>query len=157
MALLAILIVSWTYYYKDHKSWKAEQSALIENCDTLANNLRSQIANLESLLSRDSRIIPVSPTDNYPETELYFHLNDNEQRNFIQIKNLPPLASNESFQLWSLKSDQAPIPLDVFEGEEDIYIPVSYVDATNAYAITIEARGGAESPNLEKLIGVFNI
>jgi len=155
--LLAGLAWQWLSYNKSINRLSEGFASSIDSCDNIRTGLEERITRLEQVLSAQSRIIPVVPTDNYPETDLYFHLGEQDSTNFLQIKNLPDLADNESFQLWSLKSDSDPIPLDVFQGSEGILIPVEFVEASNAYAITIEARGGAQQPNLEKLIGVFNI
>lgn len=147
-------------YWSNNKSearWEAERQILAERCDSAQVTMQGRLDRFELLLSEDNRIIPVNATDNYLETRLYFHTNPQEKRNFIQIQNLPPLADNQSFQLWSLKGDQAPIPLDVFDGSGDAIIPVEFIDETNAYAITIEPAGGSQTPTLERLIGVFNI
>lgn len=147
-------------YWNSDRKWNElseDRQAIAERCDSTQSALRERLNQLELLLSENNRIIPVDPTEKYPGTKLYFHLNDSDQRNFIQVQNLPALADNQSFQLWSLKSDQDPIPLDVFRAGDSVIIPVQFVEASNAYAITIEPEGGSQVPNLEELIGVFSI
>lgn len=47
--------------------------------------------------------------------------------------------------------------MDVFEFDGSQFIEVDFEENTNAYAITIEEKGGAQSPNLDMLIGVFSV
>ena len=129
----------------------------IQECDDEKDRLSAELALLNELLQYQTDRIKVSPTEKYPQTELIIHSNPESQKNYLQVKNLPPLADNESFQLWSLKGDSAPIPLDVFEKDIDKIIEIAFEENTNAYAITIEPRGGQDSPTLENLIGVFNM
>lgn len=129
----------------------------IQDCNDEKDRLSAELALLNELLQYQTDRIRVSPTEKYPETELIIHSNPETQKNYLQIKNLPPLADNQSFQLWSLKGDSAPIPLDVFEKDINQIIEIAFEENTNAYAITIEPKGGQDSPTLENLIGVFTV
>lgn len=126
-------------------------------CDSIQTQNNIEIAIFESLQSADNLIVAVDATENYPGTDLYIHNNEVSGKNYLQVRNLPDLAPDQSFQLWSLKGDNPPIPLDVFETDKGSLFEISQVEGTNAYAITIEPRGGQDSPTLERLIGVFAI
>ena len=154
--LLAAAIVS-IYFGTRYNSLQESSNKAIAECDSTKVELQNRITRLEEILSANSRIIPINATEKYPQTQLYFHLDDVAQTNYIQIKQLPEISDDQRFQLWSLKSDQDPIPMELFAGTEDIIIPVSYISETNAYAITIESAEGAEVPDLDNLIGVFSI
>ncbi len=157
-AFLAILIAyqQWSFNQKEI-NWFTERQQIVTQCDSSVQTIKSELDQMQLLLLGNNNIIPVSPTEKYPQTKLYLHNNSIDKFNFIQIQNLPPLAANQSFQLWSLKTDQDPIPLDVFESENEIIIPVQFIDDSNAYAITIEQKGGSNTPNLDELIGIFSI
>jgi len=134
---------------------KYDKSVLV--CDSIQQDLKTQVAILESLNDENNQIIKIKPTEKYPVTKLYFHNNPTSKKNFLQVQNLPPIAENQSFQLWSLKGDDPPIPLNVFERTSVGVFEVDFVDQTNAYAITVEPKGGQDSPTLDNLIGVFSI
>lgn len=128
----------------------------LEKCDEEKQEISDQLSLYKQLESIDNRSINVAATEKYPETQIIFNTNEVTKRNFLQFKFLPKLQSNQSYQLWSLKGDSDPIPLNVFEDVSEL-LEVDYIDGTNAYAITIEPKGGQESPTLENLIGVFSI
>jgi len=128
---------------------------VIQECEDDKTRLSQELALQTELLNYATDKYRIEATEKYPETELIIHSNPETKRNYLQIKNLPPLASNQSFQLWSLKGDTAPIPLDVFELNTGQIFEIQFEEGTNAYAITIEPRGGQDSPTLENLIGVF--
>ena len=94
---------------------------------------------------------------NYPTASLLIHNNNSSKKNYLQLSALPALSDNQSFQLWSLKADQDPIPLDVFDGTGDRIIEVQHINGTETYAITIEPKGGSKIPTLENLIGTFSL
>jgi len=126
-------------------------------CDSLQIQSNKIIDQYRSIVSDNNNRIEVQPTDNYPETKLIFNTNSAEERNFIQVDQLPPIAENQSFQLWSLRADLDPMPLNVFDESYGDIFEVQFVEGTTAYAITIEKKGGSQAPTLDNLIGVFAI
>lgn len=149
------------YQLNERQNDRTAYVAQLSDCDELAKQrqvLLAKVDEYEQLGRPGTRVVSVAATEKYPETEIVLHTNNATQTNFLQLQNLPALTDAQSFQLWSLKSDSDPIPLDVFETEDGrVFLKVDHVDNTNAYAITIEQRGGAESPNLADLIGVFDL
>lgn len=161
-ALLAIVCGVLGYLLNQAKN-ESNQIQTIHNnleqtCDSLRQRNEIQFATLENLTNPNNLVIPVTPTEKYSSTDLYFHHNEVNRKNYVQIRNLPEIDnSTQSFQLWSLKGSDPPIPLDVFQSDGSNLIEVAFVDATNVYAITIEPRGGSQSPTLDDLIGTFGI
>jgi anti-sigma-K factor RskA len=159
--LLGILtvtsLIASTYFYNKYSS--SQQTLLQERieCDQLKQAQEAKNNLLATLSDPENLIIEINPTEKFPETQLYLFTNKGQKKNLIQVQNLPDLADNQSFQLWSLKDGIDPIPMDVFEIDGSQFIEVDFEENTNAYAITIEDKGGAQSPNLDMLIGVFSL
>lgn len=144
--------------YKNHSLREnyTQVNVLKENCDEEKEALIKQLSLYKELENIDNKSILIAATEKYPETQIVFNTNEVSKRNFLQFKDLPNLASDQSYQLWSLKGDLDPIPLTVFEDISQL-LEVDFIEGTNAYAITIEPKGGQESPTLENLLGVFKI
>ena len=128
-----------------------------DSCDQNTQRLTSQLEILQQLTFPDNKILPFTATPGYASTDLYLHINTVTKRSFIQVRNLPDLAANQSFQLWSLKPNVAPAPLTVFDIPEDGLIEVAFEEGTDTYAITIEPKGGRDTPTLEQLIGTVSV
>ncbi len=160
-ALLSIIALGLLYLFtqkdRELKDTRQRLDVVIDSCSRESEVYLAHIDNLRQLTLEDNEILHMIGTGKYPQTDLYFHHNPVTKRNFIQIRNLPALAANQSFQLWSLKPDIAPIPLDVFQRTGDQVIEVHHIVATQSYAITIEPLGGQNSPTLENLIGIVNV
>lgn len=156
---LSLLAGIFFYNQKTNELEKTinDQNVVIQDCDEEKAQYAEQLRIHDAILEYESKKIFISPNEKYQNTELIIHNNPATQKNYLQINNLPPLASNQSFQLWSLKGNDPPIPLDVFEGDVNQILEIQFVENTNAYAITIEPRGGQDTPTLENLIGVFTI
>ena len=73
------------------------------------------------------------------------------------MRNLPDIVSDQTYELWSIKPNQPPIPLNVFDKPVNGLIEVAYVDDTSVYAITIEPKGGKNTPTMENLIGTVSV
>ncbi|NNE25347.1 MAG: anti-sigma factor [Saprospiraceae bacterium] len=157
LAMTLASVAGLIFMFSRYQNLEDQFASLEQQCDSLEVEKSNQIAFYESVFNPGNRSIRINATEKYPESELVIYLNDNNQRGFIQPLNLPELADNESFQLWSLKGSDAPTPLDVFDTTtfDSTIFEIQYIDNPDAYAITIEPKGGSTSPTLENLIGVF--
>jgi anti-sigma-K factor RskA len=146
----------YSYNYQQAQRALAESEAALANCESEKEALRQPVAELEDLRRSENLVVAIEPTERYPDTRILFYNNSAAGRNFLALADLPQLESGQAFQLWALKSGSDPIPLDVFDDSERL-IPVSFEPGTASYAITIEQLPGAQSPNLDQLVGVFGI
>jgi hypothetical protein len=156
---LGLLLLGYLFYQKDQESKQFEQeiTLLRDTCNATTNQLNQQLNVLRQLTIPGNKIIPFQATAGFAQTDIYLHHNKETGKNFIQVRNLPAIADNQSFQLWSIKGNQAPAPLDVFDLPEDGLIEVQFVPGTEVYAITIEPEGGSETPTLDNLIGTVGV
>lgn len=143
-----------------HNNHKTEREIWEQDkirCDSIEQARSIEFALLEDLKEGNNQFINIDPTGNYTQVALTLVVNAVTQKNYLKVANLPVLNANQSFQMWSLKPDTAPIPLTVFQGDEGVFIPVDFEEGTPTYAITIEPRGGVASPTLANLIGTWSV
>lgn len=154
-----LLVVSFFLVQKNNTVYQLQQILIAQrdSCDQSTQALNYQLDLLRQLTYPENKILPFQATPGYASTDLYLHYNVVTKRSFIQVRNLPALAANQSFQLWSLKPNQAPSPLTVFEIPSNGLIEVAFEAGTDTYAITIEPKGGRETPTLENLIGTVSV
>ena len=70
---------------------------------------------------------------------------------YLVVKNMPQLPSDQQYQLWAL-IDGKPNDLGVFDAKnEKMILKMKDTHKADAFAITIEKKGGNYSPSLEKL------
>ena len=159
--LLAIGAIVATYFLWNmttkYKNQTSEFNSYKLECDSVARTQQETLDLFNELNEKENRVLNMTPTDGYPETQLLFHFNSVQKKNYIQIQNLPSIAANQAFQLWSLKAGEDPIPLTVFKNEGSIIVPVDFEEGTGTYAITIEDEGGAQVPTLTRLIGTVGV
>ncbi len=73
-----------------------------------------------------------------------------EERATVFLHNLPTLSDEQDFQLWVIEKDKAPHASTVFQGlgqvtELQLNLPAGVV-ALEAFALTIEPKGGSPQP-----------
>ena len=156
---LGVLFFGYMFWQKNTalNTLQGDYTVLRDSCAQNTAELTSQLEIFRQLTFPDNKIIPFQATPGFASTDLYLHYNAVTKRNFIQVRNLPALAANQSFQLWSLKPDQSPAPLTVFDIPSNGLIEVAFEAGTDTYAITIEPKGGRETPTLENLIGTVSV
>lgn len=155
--LIAVLAITAGTSWNNGRNAKKELIALQQDCDKLQQAHDTKIAVYAAANDYDNDIVKIGATEKYPDTKIVLYTNPEKNRNILQLDNLPQITADQSFQLWSLKDGQDPIPLDVFDVSNNKLIQVTLEENTNAYAITIEPKGGSQSPNLADLIGVFSL
>ncbi len=154
LGLLTALLIAGIFY---HFHVVSEKDQLIVECERLRNDSQSSNDLYASILDGDNQMVIGQSTDKFSSAETVLILNEQEQRAFINARSLPSINANQQFQLWSLKGGLDPRPLDVFDGVDATFLEVEFVPATDAYAITIEPRGGSTTPNLDDLITVVTL
>jgi len=156
---LGLLVFGYLFYQKDQDTQRlTNEIALVrDTCQTRNDELTRELELLRQLTRTTNTIIPFQATPGFASTDLYLHINNVTKRSFIQVRNLPPIAANQSYELWSLRPNQPPAPLNVFDAPASGLIEVTYVEGTETYAITIEQRGGVNSPTMANLIGTVSV
>ncbi len=69
---------------------------------------------------------------------------------FLMVKNMPKLPTDQQYQLWALIEGK-PKSLGVFDSlQTNVVLEMDNTKKADAFAITIEKKGGNPSPTLEK-------
>jgi anti-sigma-K factor RskA len=80
---------------------------------------------------------------------------------YLVVNNLPKPASDKQYQLWALLNGQ-PIDIgmvdnDVFIGQKKLLLRMKNVRGAQAFAITLEKKGGSEKPTMESMYVMGNL
>jgi len=131
-----------------------------EKAKTAKNDLESRLSAADSIL-REQRIINdpnvkvvnmTALTPSAPSANIYW---DTASSNvYLLVKNMPALASDKQYQLWSLIDSNGlkPTSLGLFDGgKEKIILKMNGAQKADAFAITIENKGNTGGPDLKQL------
>ncbi len=80
---------------------------------------------------------------------------------YLVVNNLPQPASDKQYQLWALLDgrpiDVGMIDNNVFIGQKKLLLRMKNVGGAQAFAITLEKKGGSEKPTMENMYVMGNL
>lgn len=166
-ACFALAVVS-SYFAIDYRSrWKQTSSNLSE---LMAQNARiaenyNQVDQQLDKLQRDVNVIDnpsftrimMIGTENAPQASASVYWNDSTQEVYLRIHNVKELARQSQYQLWAI-IDGKPVDAGVFDADvEGLVRMKSVAKGASTFAVTIEPRGGKQSPSLETMQMAGNV
>ena len=129
-----------------------------ENRD-LQNQVVQSTARLDSL-RQDTRILQragvkmatMKGTDPSMYATVYWDTTASRKDVYLLVNNLPATASDKQYQLWALL-DGKPIDLGMIEPrQERLLVRMKNVQNAQAFAITIEPKGGSATPTSTPIV-----
>ncbi len=157
--LLAGAIAGLLALYQINRQQSAEITALnrqaalaLQSCDSI------QIAaqRLENLLDfvrqPSTQAVVMEATGLAADAVATVFYNPETQRSLIGVGQLPAPAQDKQYQLWAI-TESGPVSMGVFELPEKgrPLQEVSFVDGAQAFAVTLENRGGSPVPTLGQM------
>lgn len=162
---LALGLTPSAYYYVQYK-------AATEELDTLHHALAearmegSVLAQRTSFLNEalgrtaDSNVVRIAMagTASAPGSRAVVWWNRASKDVMLDMHAMPALAENEDYQLWAIV-DGKPVDLGVFNpaSADDGAILMKTVGTPQAFAVTVEPKGGRPTPTLERLVVIGNV
>lgn len=162
-ASIILLVISGglnVYYYSTTNELNKQVIALLNKNNTLiADNKSIQVkfnSSLEAL--SDTNIIKV-PMKGAPgkETNLATVYWDSKTKDvYLYANNLPKAPSDKQYQLWALV-DGKPVDAGMLSADCNGVCRISNINKAQAFAITLEKKGGSPTPDLTQLQVIGNV
>jgi anti-sigma-K factor RskA len=156
VAAAAIVLLAGALYWAFDTNTKYQQ--LQQANRELQQNLKASTAQLNTLKSDAAllqksgmRVAALQGTAQAPASFVTVYWDTTSKDVYMLINNLPQPAADQQYQLWALLNNQ-PIDLGVFEvKQEKLMVRMKNVQQAQAFAITLEPKGGSPNPTLEKM------
>lgn len=130
------------------KSYK-DMEAKLNRTDSVLNKMKEDNDVVRNPNVTVVELAALKQNPNPPSASIYWDTTSSSV--FLLVKNMPQLASDKQYQLWSLL-DGKPASLGLFDGnQEKVMLKMDKAQKADAFAITIETRGNTGGPNLEQL------
>jgi anti-sigma-K factor RskA len=92
--------------------------------------------------------------DNPANCQAHIYWDSLTKDTYLLLGNMPKPASDKQYQLWALINNQ-PIDLGVFDvKQEGLLLRMRNVQNAEAFAITIEKRGGSPTPTMDSMFAI---
>lgn len=160
VASVALLIGSVVLNMFFYNKWKdsentvaklsSEKQGILAEADLQKATIKKQAGDLDVLKRPNLKVVTLNSVAKGDE-QVTVYWDTNENIVFVNVNNLPELPSDKQYQLWAL-DDGKPIDAGVMELGIESLQKLKNIDNAQAFAITIEKRGGAETPTLEQMI-----
>ena len=130
----------------------------LEQRNELLTRLETELERKEELLaileSREVNLILMAGQETNPDGYGKIIWDPENERALLQVANLPEPAEDKDYQLWLIKDQQSPVSAGIFSFEQsssDLFYKIDKLnespsDVSNAFAVTLEPKGGAPQP-----------
>ena len=153
-ACLVLLIGMAFLYYQtrqENQDLTNINQQLKESLDTTSNTLRKIVDEQKVVSNPDVTVVNMVGTQVAPRSSANVYWDSARSNVYLVVKNMPKLPSEQQYQLWAL-IDNKPKDLGVFDATDDkIILRMRNTQKAQAFAITIEKKGGSPSPTMQKL------
>jgi anti-sigma-K factor RskA len=153
-AAVFVIATSAIVYFINNSNSKT-QTALNNKIDSLQKNVaitKQQLAE-QSLLNSNAYVLPGN--NKAPKASLTVIWNKETGNVYVSNVTLPKTPINKQYQLWGIK-DGKPIDLGVFD-VTNVTQAMKQIKGMQAFAVTLEDKGGKPIPNLAELHAILTI
>jgi anti-sigma-K factor RskA len=148
-AASVILLAGSLYYnitlYNKNKDLRGNYDKTVAKLNNMEKDIQvlQQNPNVKMASMKGMEISPASYATVYWDTTSHDV--------YLLTNNLPTPASDKQYQLWALINDK-PVDLGVFDiKKERLLIQARNTQGAEAFAITLENKGGSPTPTMEKI------
>lgn len=137
--------------YQELKATTAQNSEL----QTQLEDAKSQLAALQqdaaALRKPGMKLASLQGLPATPTAQVTVAWDTTSKDVYLIVNNLPQPASDEQYQLWALFNGQ-PVDLGVFDiKQEKLLVKMKNAQGAQAFAITLERKGGSPTPTMNKM------
>jgi anti-sigma-K factor RskA len=157
-SVLFITSLSSLYLFLNSK-YQASELALNAKIESLnldktqtEENYRNQLA---ALSLENNKLYVLQGNNKAPGKTMVVAWNKVTGQVYVNNIELPSTPSDKQYQLWALK-DGKPIDLGVFNVNNSLQ-NMKNIQGAQAFAVTLEKKGGSPTPNLQELYAIVNI
>jgi hypothetical protein len=157
-AALTAGMMAYTYWKKWQKAEDrlvemiAENARFAENYNYVNQRLEGLQQAVAIMNDKSFRRVVMAGTDNAPQAQATVYWNEQTADVYLSIQNLKELSKDQQYQLWAI-IDGKPVDAGVFDPDTgSLLVKMKRIGSNaQAFAVTIEPRGGSENPSLETM------
>jgi anti-sigma-K factor RskA len=149
-ALIGVLVWAINLNTKNQRL-QNEYAALQRQANGSLAQLRKMEEDARRMQNPHVKMAAMQGTDHAPGAFATVYWDTASKDVYMMINNLPQPASGKQYQLWALINNQ-PVDLGVFEvKQQQLLVKMKNVQNAQAFAVTLEQRGGSPTPTMEAM------
>ena len=153
-SILLLIGMGYLYYQtkQENKDLTDTNDRLKTSLDTTRNILQRIVSEQKDVVSNPNvTVVNMVGTQVAPKSSANIYWDSTSSNVYLVVKNMPKLPSDQQYQLWAL-IDNKPKDLGIFDAtDQKVILKMKNTQKAQAFAITIEQKGGSPSPTLQKM------
>jgi len=154
-AAAVVLLVAMGYLYfqtrQENRDLSSANDRLRDKVTETDSILKQIIGEQKAISDSNTLVVNMVGTKAAPKSSANVYWDSASSKVYLVVRNMPELPSDQQYQLWAL-IDGKPADLGVFDArDQKVILQMKGTKRAQAFAITIEKKGGSPSPTLEKM------
>nr|WP_314496561.1 anti-sigma factor [uncultured Chryseobacterium sp.] len=112
--------------------------------------MQSMQQKLDIFANPDMKKVVLAGVDKHPEAKATVLWDSNSKDIYLSANSLPKAPEGMQYQLWAI-ADGKPVSAGMYTEDKDSRIALSNITNAQAFAITLEKKGGSEVPTMENM------
>ena len=156
-ASLAVFIsVGASYFlWEQNQRLQEENTVVNDKVDSLQEEMREQLEDVRNqfivLQNPGTKKYKVTGNKKAKELKAVAYVNPVKKLSYINVSNLPNLPEDQCYQMWAEVNGEM-INLGIIQEADQKLLALPYSDENALGYITIEPKGGNESPTVENIV-----
>jgi len=134
---------------------ESEKSVLADEFNTLKANYTQKENDLAILSNPNNKTVLMKGVEKQPDALASVYWNSQTKETFLAVNSLPVPPPDKQYQLWAIV-DGKPVDMGVFDVTDSLQ-KMKPIEGAQAFAVTLEKKGGSPTPTLEEMYVVGNI
>jgi anti-sigma-K factor RskA len=162
LALLLVSVIAIVNLSNNLNNYKEQVAQLQSSNQNFANQVnyldkQVEIGNqaIGVYTNPDNKFVNLAGTPNSPDSKMIIAFNAKDQKVSLDLKSMkmPATDAEHQYQLWALV-DGVPVDLGVFDAEGNGvgFKDMKSIAKAQAFAVTLEPKGGSKNPTLDQMM-----
>jgi anti-sigma-K factor RskA len=153
-SIILFLATGYLYYQtkqenKDLAETNDRLKVSLDTANSVVDRFRTETQDVVS--NPNVTVVNMVGTTVAPKSSANIYWDSASSNVYLVVKNMPKLPNDKQYQLWAL-IDSKPKDLGVFDATDNkVILKMKNTQKAQAFAITIQQKGGSPSPDLQKL------
>ena len=150
-SVLFLVSIGANVYWMNSQSEINDQLVKLEN-ESKSKNLAMQNMQqkLDIVANPDMKKVVLAGVEKHPESKATVLWDTNSKDVYLNVNSLPKAPEGMQYQLWAI-ADGKPVDAGMYSEDKDGRIALSNIPNAQAFAITLEKKGGSDVPTMENM------
>lgn len=154
--LLLLSLAGNAFWMNDQSKTKQEIAKLQTEKESQSLAIQKLSQKMEMFSNPDMLMVSLKGVEKHPDSKAIVFWDKKTKDVYLNAEHLPKAPEGMEYQLWAI-SDGKPVNAGMYSEDKDSKIVLSNIPNAQAFAITLEKRGGSPVPTMENMFVIGNI